>query len=472
MFVLPEPTLTHSYSSTDRTVRPLPAEKPDFVPPVPQRHSLGNGLNLLVVEKRGLPAVAFGLILNSGGAQDPVAIPGLAAFTTGMLQEGTTTRSSQQIAEQFEFMGSQLGTGTGRERTVLAAETLSRHFPEALELVGELVQRATFPEHELDRVRTERLTSLKRMREDPAALAARLAPGLLYGRQSSYGHPLSGTEEAIQHLSRQDLTGYFNERYGPAGSTLVVVGDISMNEVAELAEKCFGDWKGPRQMEEAIGVAQNSFGQKTTSMYLADKPGASQSIIRFGLVGVERRHPDYYALVLLNHMFGGQFTARLNLNLRQDKGYSYGYRSWIEWHSQSSLIMAGGGVQTEVTREAVQETLREFRDIQGVRQVTEMEFTGAKTALLRQLPSSFETSRQILEELIEIVSYNLPDEYFHSFTSVIEAVSLGDIRRVAEEHMATDNLMMLVVGDRDVVELGLRDIGFPVYLIDHEGVGA
>jgi zinc protease len=471
MVVLPEPSRSHAIASIDRTVQPSPATPHLFVPPVPQRQRLSNGLNLLAVEMRGLPAVAFGLLLDTGGARDPATLPGLAAFTTTMLQEGTATRTSEQIADEFEFMGSQLGAMNGRERTVVDAETLSRHFPKALELVADVVQNPTFPEKELTRLRSERLTSLRRMRDDPTALAAQLAPGLLYGRESSYGHPLSGTEDALQALARDDLVGYFLANYSPESTTLAVVGDISLDEAMKLAEEHLGGWKGRGQSRraEALEDATNSSGPKFTTLYLMDKPGAAQSVIRFGHTGVPRQHPDYLALVLLNHLFGGQFTARLNLNLRQDKGYSYGYHSWIEWHRRSSLLLAGGAVQTDVTREAVQETLREFQDIGGGRPVTDTEFEVAKAAMLRQFPSSFETPRQVLEELIPLVSFDLPDDYYRTFTAKIEAVSLDDVRRVAQERIINDRLMLLVVGDREVVEPGLREIGLPVCLIDHEG---
>lgn len=307
------------------------------------------------------------------------------------------------------------------------------------------------------------------MRDDPTALAGQVAPGLLYGRESAYGHPLNGTEEAIEVISRDDMVGYFQGNYGPESATLAVVGDVSLEEAVKLAEEHLGGWKGRGQKAGTLEEATDFSGPKSTTLYLMDKPGAAQSVIRFGHTGVPRRHPDYPALVLLNHLFGGQFTARLNLNLRQDKGYSYGYRSWIEWHRQSSLLMAGGGVQTDVTREAVQETLREFQDIGGGRPVTETEFQVAKAALLRQFPSSFETSWQILEELTQLVSFDLPDDYYRTFTAMMEAVSLEDVRRVAQERIISDRLMMLVVGDLEVVEPGLREIGLPMYLVDHEG---
>ena len=470
MVVLPEPSRSHASTAIDRTIQPSPAAPRAFVPPVPQRQRLANGLDLLVVEKRRLPAVAFGLLLDTGGVKDPLALPGLAAFSTAMLQEGTANRTSQQIADEFEFMGSHLAAVNGRERTVLTAETLSRHLPKAMELMADVVQNPTFPEEEIDRVRSERLTSLRRMRDDPTALAGRVAAGLIYGRESSYGHPLSGNEDALEAFSREHLVDFFLGNYNPESATLVAVGDVSLEEVVRLAEEYLGNWKPQGPRSETLEEATNGSGPASTTLYLMDKPRAAQSVIRFGLAGVPRRHPDYPAMLLLNHLFGGQFTARLNLNLRQDKGYSYGYRSWIEWHRQSSLLMAGGSVQTDVTREAVQETLKEFHDIGGGKPVTDVEFQAAKAALLRQFPSSFENSWQVLEELVPLVSFDLPDDYYRAFPAEIEAVSLEDVRRVAQEHIDNNRLMLLVVGDRDVVEPGLREIGLPVCLVDHEGM--
>jgi zinc protease len=184
---------------------------------------------------------------------------------------------------------------------------------------------------------------------------------------------------------------------------------------------------------------------------------------------VPRHHPDYYALTLLNYIFGGQFTARLNMNLRQAKGYSYGFHSHIEWHSPSSLLLMGGGVQTAVTKEAVAESLREFSDVQHPRPVTEAEFTAAKDAILRQFPANFETPHQVLDHLLEIVSFDLPDDYYRTFPAQVAAVTLADVRRVAEEHLDTQRLTVLVVGDAAVIEPGLKELGLPLVRVDHEG---
>ncbi|MBI2855607.1 MAG: insulinase family protein [Chloroflexi bacterium] len=469
LVVLPEPRRSHAATSIDRALQPPPAQSRPFLPPVPQRQRLSNGLNLLVLEKRDLPAVAFGLVLKTGATKDPLALPGLAAFTTAMLQEGTTTRSSRQIADEFEFIGSHLAATPGRERTLVAAETLSRHWPKALELTADVIQRPTFPQEEVDRVRNERLTALRRVKDDATALAGRAAPELLYGAESPYGHPLSGYEGTLQAMAREDLMRHFQTNYVPELATLVVVGDASMEEVARLAEEHLGRWKGNRPESEARGEARDGQGPDVTTLYLLDKPGAPQSVIRAGYVGVPRHHPDYLALTLLNHIFGGQFTSRLNMNLRQDKGYSYGYRSWIEWLRRSSLMLAGGAVQADVTREAVEETLKEFQGIVGDRVVTEEEFGASRAAMIRQFPASFETPWQVLEHLTHLVYFDLPDDYYDNHIANLESLSLAQTRQVAREHVKSNGLMVLVVGDRATVEPELRKLGLPLHLIDYEG---
>ena len=467
LVVLPEPAYSKSTFALDRSLAPAPAPTPSFEPPRPQRGRLANGLNVLVVERRGLPIVALGLALNTGGADDPPAAGGLTSFTIAMLQEGTLSRSSQQIAEDFEFIGSSLAASAGREQTVMATETLTRHAPTALQIIADVVQHPTFPENELTRVRTERLTALRRLRDEAGALAGRVAPMLLYGPDAAYGHPMSGTEAALEAISRDDLSSRLRGYTGPQGATLAVVGDASLEEVLALAEEHLGSWSAAPLAGRSERAAARA--PAPGVVYLLDKPGAAQSVIRAGFVGAPRSHPDYFPLVVLNHIFGGQFTARLNMNLRQDKGYSYGYRSMIEWHSESSAIMAGGSVQTAVTKEAVAETLKEFRDLKEERPVTEEEFSAAKSALLQEFPASFETAGEILEQLFNLAAFNLPDDYFTTIALSIEGVSLEEVRRVAEEHLDLDNLRILVVGDRAEVETGLAELGMPVRLVDHDG---
>ena len=456
-------------TSLDRTVQPAPSGPRSFTPPDLRRGRLSNGLEVIVAEKHGVPAVSFAVLLAAGGAADPGELPGLVSITGDMLQEGTGSRSSKQIAEEFEFIGSRLGVHTGREQTSLSVSVLTREWPMALTLVGDLLMHAVFPEEELVRVRTESIMDLRRMQDDATILANRESAALLYGKGSPYGHPVSGTESSLENMTRGDLLDHFQSNFSPVAATLAVAGDVSLEEAMKLAHETFGGWQVNSKTSTArrrqSGKEMGTVGEQTT-IYLLDKPGAAQSVIRAGILGVPRDHPDYFPLVVFDHLFGGQFTARLNMNLRQDKGYSYGYRSWIEWHKKSSAIMAGGSVQTAVTAPAVVETLREFEEITGTRPVEEDEFQAAKAALLRGYPSTFETPWQILNQLGPIVQFGLPHDHLATYPANIDGVTLADVRRVAGERLNGDLLTVLVVGDREAVESELRDLGPALVVIN------
>ena len=465
--VLPEPKLSHAAPGIDRTVRPAPSLPGTFQPPLPQRHRLSNGLQLLVVEKREVPMVAFGVIFEMGAAGDPASLGGISSLTTAMLQEGTTTRSSTQIADEFEYFGSQLLASTGREYTLVGSESLTREFPRALELVADLLQRPTFPEEELVRISNERQTSIRRQRDNPTALADLVMPSLLHGMGSSYGHPIEGSEALFQDLNRAHLVQHYQGAYGPSNATLAVVGDVSMEEAVRLAEEHFAGWQDGRKSSDADGHVSAEPGLAGT-IYVLDKPGAAQSVIRAGSLGVDRYHADYFPLTVFNHLFGGQFTARLNRNLRQDKGYSYGYRSSFEWQRVSSRFIAGGSVQTEVTTPALSETLKEFAEVRGDRPVSQEEFETAKSALLRQYPSNFESGMQVLQQLAQIVVFDLPLDYHRTYVPQVEGVSLDDVRRVVQDHV-DEQPMVLVVGDGETIESSLGELGMPIRRVDHQG---
>ena len=468
LFVLPQSAKANVFSPADRAVEPKPAAQGTFLAPVPQRHRLSNGLEVLVAENHTVPMVAFGLVIKAGADADLAGQPGLAAFTTAMLQEGTLSRTSSQIADEFEFIGSRLSAGPGRELTVLATESLSRYWPKALELVADLVQHATFPVQELDRLRRERLTNIRRQRDDAASLASLVGPALLLGGGSPYGHPIIGTESSIAAMSREQMVGFYQARFRPNNTALVVTGDTSLSEVMKLAERCLGSWRANGTSSQDVATPPATQLSATT-LFLLDKPGAAQSVIRLGAVSLPRHHPDYFAITLLDSLFGGQFTSRLNSNLRQDKGYSYGYRSSIDWYQNGSVVMAGGAVQTAVTSESVQETLKEFREIAASRPVETAELDDARTSLLRQLPSAFETPSQTLNQLARLVAFDLPDDYYRTAQAKYEAVSLADIRRVARNWIDINQSAILIVGDRAVVEPGLQKLGLPLLHVDYEG---
>ena len=469
LVVLPEPSLNQTPEDVDRSLKPSPEKQKKFNPPVTKRTKLGNGLNVLLVEKQELPIVTFGLLLGSGASTDPSNKPGLSALTSSMLQEGTTSHTSQEISSEFEFMGTQLNISVGRERTVFSTATIDRYFAKAMELISDIVKNPSFPPDEFDRIRKERLTSLRRLRDDSTALASRVAPGLIYGSDSAYGHPIGGTEESVGAFEIEDLIEYWKANYDPDSATLLVVGNVSLDDVKDITNKYFGDWNVKITDNQLEKPMESLYSHSANLIYLLDKPGAAQSIIRCGVLGPPRINANYSSLILLDSIIGGQFTSRLNMNLRQDKGYSYGYRSWIDWHKKSSLFGFGGAVETDVTGNALNETIKEARRIIADTPVSRNEFESAKAGLIREFPSLFETQGQILEGLAQIVSYDLPDDYYNHIIDEIASTSLEDVNRVAKEILSKDRLVTLLVGDRSVIEEQIKTLGWDICLLDHNG---
>lgn len=468
--VLPEDRLAATSAAFDRTVTPSAAAAPTFNPPVPMRAALSNGMEIVIMEKPGLPIVAQGLLLRAGGITDPADKPGIASLTAAMLSEGTTTRTSRQISDEMEFLGTQIRASASREFATISTETLTSHWQSALEILADVAQNPTFPQQEFERVCSERLTDLSRIPDSPQAIAGRASQAILFGAGTRYGHPLSGTEASVKAFTRDDLASHHAARYTPEGATLILVGDITRSDAIKQAEATFGSWQSG-VAPDSNGAADSAPDDGAATIYLADKPGAPQSVIRTGYLTVPRHHPDYLALNLLNYILGGQFSARLNMNLRQDKGYSYGYMSGIDWFTGPSALTAGGSVQTEATKESVVETIKEFEEIRSVRPVTQEEFDDAVNGILRGIPSQFETHRQVLNQLVRLVAFNLPDDYFTNYADEVSKLTLADIHRVAETHIKSDALKIVVAGDAESIDAELRELGLPLARIDYEGAG-
>jgi zinc protease len=419
-----------------------------------------------VVERHEIPLIAAGVYVPGGAVLDPDGRPGLSQLTGRLLIEGTTSRSSTQIADEGEFIAASPNVGVDRENVIVSTEALTRHWDRAVDLWADLVLNPSFPEHEIERVRRERLTDLRRLKDDANAIAERVSTGLLFGRETAHGHPISGREAAVEAVTRDEIVGHYARIFAGTKPTFLVVGDVETETVAKQIEAAFGGLKASAAAEERPAEAQ----RERTTLYLVDKPGAAQSVIAAGQVGVPRSHPDYIPLTVMNMAFGGQFTARLNMNLREDKGYTYGYRSRFDWRKSASSYVAGGSVQTDVTREALVETLKEYRDLHSLRPINQDEFEKARSGLIRGFPPTFETPSQVLRRLLDIVHFGLPDNYFSGQVARFEAVTLDDVRRVASEHVDPEALSILVVGDRAKIEGPMRELGLPIVQLDYEGL--
>lgn len=467
--VLPEYSFNSAPATIDRSIMPIEAAQKPFAPPCPQRERLDNGLDVLYIEKPGVPMVSTGLYVPAGAITDTPVRPGLAHMTATMLAEGTTTRSSQQIAEEMEFLGTQLDIEVGREYVMVAFESMTSHWAAALDVLADVVKNSIFPMGELDRVRRENITDLNRVGDYPVMIAERAARSLVYGPDSRMGHPVTGTVASMEVLTQHEIVDHYNAYYGPDRATIIVVGDVKGSDALSKAEFYFGDWASNKLKSPGCERVDVTSSVAPTTIYLADKPGAAQSVVRAGQLTVSRHDPDFYALNLLNYVFGGQPTSRLFMNLREDKGYSYGYYSSIDWALERSMILAGGAVQTEVTQESVVETLKEFADITGGRPVTEEEYNNARDGIFRGFPAGFETQNSLMHQISRLVAFGLPDDYLSTLIAKLESVTLQDIHRAAERALDDSRLSILVVGDCKIIEPGLRDLGLPIVPVDHEG---
>ena len=468
LVVTPERPLRASSESLDRTAMPTAAAPARFTPPTPRSLRLSNGIPVRFVRKPGVPMVAVRAVVRAGATMDPRDSPGLSNFAASMLTEGSANRTSQQIAAQMEFLGAHLGVDVAREHSVVSTVALTSHWEAALDVFADSLRNAAFPDFDLKRMRERHLTDLRRVADNAGSIAARASRGLVYGPRSAYGHPVSGTEDMIRGVSRDDLMAHYAKLYGPANTTFVVVGDLDEADALDKLEAAFGDWHG----DDAPTAPRDDADPPTPAevvVHIADKPGAPQSVIRAGHLVIPRRHPDYLALNVLNYLFGGQFSARLNTNLRQDKGYSYGYTSSISWFSGPSMLLAGGAVQTAATADAVSETIKEFREMRSTRPATAEELADALDGIRRGLPGQFETVSQTAMQLTRMVVHDLPDDYFDTYLDSLDALTLDDIRRVAIDHLDDTRLIILVVGDRETIEPGLRALGYEVRGVEYEG---
>jgi zinc protease len=454
----------------DTSKLPKPGPNPAFSLPPVQRRQLSNGLEVLVVEHHELPIVNMNLVVKTGGAADPAGQGGLASLVADLLDEGTKTRTALQISDELADIGSSLGVGAGWDSTGANLTTLKRHLDRSLAIYSDVILNPSFPDRELERLRASRMAAFRQRRDDPNQIANMVYTSLIFGKEHPYGHSLAGEEQTVGAIKGADVRKFYETFYRPNNSALIVVGDTTPDEIVPKLERAFGQWE--QGHVPAVDVTVAPVQRDRSTLYIVDRPGSAQSVIFAGHIGVPRSNPDYFPLLVLNTLLGGQFTSRINLNLREDKGYTYGARSSFDFRRGAGPFTAQAPVFTGVTRESVIELLGELRAVRGERPVTVAELEYAKQAIIRGFPRSFETPAQIADRLETIVTYDLPDTYFNRYIEAVERVTLDDINRVAERHLRPDRLAVVVVGDRRAIEQGLRsldEIGRTVTFLDAEG---
>jgi zinc protease len=465
---LASPKLPAIQDTFDRSVMPQVGPAPKFSPPPVVRRRLSNGLEVLFAERHELPIVSLELVIKGGESLVPQGKEGLASMTADMLTEGTATRDAMELAGALSEIGASLDASGRREASTVGLSVLTKHTGRALELFSDVLLHPAFAQKELDRVRTERLAMLKARLDNPEAVAGVVFPRLLYGLDHPYGRPDLGTPRSIEGLSRDDIVAFQKRLFLPNIGSLIVAGDMTPEAITPVLEQALKEWKAGEPPRATLPEPPPA---RPVTVYLVDKPRAAQSVLAVGQVGQPRSTPDYFPLTLMNEILGGQFSSRINLNLREDKGYTYGATSHFVFRKGPGPFQAGGSVRTEVTREALVELLKELTDITGARPVSDDELEFAREQVIRGFPSRFETTAGVAGTLVELVLFDLPDSYFAIYTAQVEAVTNADVNRVARKYLDPGHFTILIVGDRSKVEPAIKTLPYAqvVHRLDLEG---
>lgn len=456
----------------DRSKRPAAAPAPAVVAPVIVKRTLPNGLQVWSVTRRELPIVNALLVVRAGSAQDG-SVPGIADVTASLLDQGAGGRSAIEFGNAVAFLGANLNASAGDEQTQVSLLTLRKHADSAFALMRDMVVRPAFAPEELERERRSRLQALRSQKDRPTIIATQAFERLVYGADHPYGHPGNGTLETIGKVARADVAGFYDSWYRPNNAVLIVVGDLSAAEAQALATRAFGAWKAKPVPAAAAAVPARP-APHATAVYLVDKPGAAQSEIRIGHALVPRStSPDYYALRVLNAALGGAFTSRVNLNIREAKGYTYGARTTMTFDRGPGPFVASAGVFTAKTDSSLIEFMKEIRDIRGPRPVSEAEAEFARASLIRAYPRALETNAGVAATLADLAFFRLPDSELTGYLTKLAQVKPADVTRVAEKYLSPDSSVIVVVGDLARIQPGIEALHLgPVTVLDADGLAA
>jgi zinc protease len=435
-----------------RAQAPEPGPAPVFVPPKVEEAKLKNGIRVLLVPRHDLPIVALQIVSEHGADQ---AKPGVAAFTMAGLLLGTKTRSAEQISDALDGLGVAYGTSAGYDGCFLHGQVLSSRFGEALEVLADVWKNPSFPKDELEIERGKRLTWLAQEADSAGAQLSRTMLANLYPERHPYRLPTLGDEASLKAISSNDLATFHRGHLRADHLIISVAGDIEKGPLLEQLEKTFGDWAGKDSPEVAPAKAPKLTGPR---IVLVDRPDATQTNLAVALPGTPRKTPDFEALLVMNTILGGQFTSRLNLNLREAHAYTYGARSHFDMRDGAGPFTAGGAMVREKTTEALKEMFAELERIQKTT-VSDEELANAKGNLLQQLPARFETAAETAGTFASLALYGLPLDELSTREAKIKAVTKEEVKRVAEAYLRTGEMRVVLVGDAKVIKPGLSSLG-------------
>jgi zinc protease len=464
----PFPTgLAATDTGLDRSKEPVAGKAMSLKLPPMQRITLTNGLKVVLAERHEAPVVNLQMMVDSGYAADSAALPGVASLTLRMLEEGTATRKSLEIGEELERLGATFGASINLDGAFVGMNALKATLPQALGLYADLVRNPAFPQNEFARLQKDRLAAIAREKVDPQGIALRVVPALMYGQGHVYARTANGTEDAVGRMTRTDLANYHATWFKPNNATLLVVGDTTLAEITPMLEKTFGGWKGGEVPKKVIATVP---APAKPLVYLIDRPGALQSVIVGAQLAPPRNSPESLPLEIVNDVFGGTFSSRINMNLREDKHWSYGVRSLVQPAIGQRTFMSISPVQTDKTGDALKELVREYKGVAGERQITGAELKFAQDNRTLRLPGSFETAGQLGGAYTTILQYGLPDDYYNTYTEKALALTPEQANTLAARSFLTDRLVWVVVGDMSKVEKDVRALNLgEVRRIDADG---
>ena len=469
--VQPFPEYHTESSDLDRSKMPEVGTPPALSLPPLTRTTLSNGLKVVLAERHSVPVVEFDLIVDAGHAADSLATPGTSNLTLAMLNEGTRTRDALQIAARAESLGANIGAGSSLDTSYISLNAITSRLSNSLELFSDVLLNPTFPGKQLERLKTQSLASIQQSKSAPQGIASRLFPRLIYGDGHAYSNPFSGigTEETVSAMTVDDLKAFYGRWVRPDNATLLIVGDTTLAQIKPLLEQRLAAWKAPREPlpVKQLGIIPL---QPKPRVFLVNRTGSEQSLVMAVELAPPRKAPDNVALETVNTILGGSFSSRINMNLRQDKHWSYGAGTSLIDAKGQRVFQSAALVQSDKTADSLREMLQELRDLPGARPATDVEIRFAKDTMVRSLPGENETAGQVAGSYADILTYGLPDSYFNDLVGEVEALTLPQVQAAATELVHPDALTWVVVGDLAVIEASIRklDIG-EVKVLDTDG---
>jgi predicted Zn-dependent peptidase len=445
-------------SAADRSRLPEVGPDPAFTFPRIVRHRLANGLDVRTIEHHNAPVVTFVILVQGGAGADVPGREGLAALTADMVDEGTGSLSALDVSDAWARIGGEYDVDTGPDALTFSLTTLTRFASRGAGLLADILIRPSMREADFERVRQMRVDRVRQLKDLPHVVAERAFLRLLYA-DHPYGHLSIGTGDSLRAMTLDDTSGFHAAAFQPARATLVVAGAIGHDEMRAVAEAAFGGWAA-REPAAAVQVASEREPQAAPPrLAVIPREGAAQSELRIGHLSARRSTPDYAALLVMNAVLGGQFVSRINLKLREEKGFTYGARTGFDWRRGPGPFALHASVQTAATAEAIADALDELAAIRASRPATAEELTLAKASLTRGYPRNFETAQQVARSVAQLALYDLPDTYFEQFVPRVNAIESADVTRVAQRHLDPGRMTTLIVGDHAAIAGTLDTLG-------------